>query len=72
MPVPTMDDEGNFDDGWDWRYIKYSGRIVLKMSEEEFWRTTPRELNALVKVHIEVNTPKKKKKGITGYIDQVL
>jgi hypothetical protein len=42
-------------DGWDWRWLYYTGTVLLNMTEERFWRTTPRTLNALSKVYIEQN-----------------
>jgi hypothetical protein len=49
------------------------------MSETQFWKTTPRKLNALLMVHKDVNTPesekknsKKKASGQKQYIDNVL
>lgn len=39
------------DDGWDWRYIYYLGTVVLRMSDEVFWRTQPKRLVALLHVH---------------------
>jgi len=46
------------------------------MTEEKFWRSTPRQLIALLEVHLEVSpnydTGKKSKKELpTGFIDQV-
>ena len=38
------------------------------MSESEFWKSTPREMKALLDVHIEINNPKPPKK----FIDKVL
>jgi len=55
----------------------YIGTVVLKMSEEAFWKTTPRKLNALCRVYIEANSLESKG-GRAGakpkqvYIDQVV
>ena len=51
--------------------MKYIGRVILNMSELEFWRSTPREMMALVDVHCQINDPDKKEEPIIG-IDQVL
>ena len=58
-------------DGWDWDWFKYGGLVILKRTEKEFWRMTPREWDALMRVHIDVNSPKKKEKPIVP-IDYVL
>ena len=42
------------------------------MTPQAFWRTTPCKLNALAKLHIELNNESKEKKDSQGYIDQVL
>lgn len=59
------------DDAWDWPYLLYTGTIILKMSEQYFWRLTPRKLNALVKVHMEVNNGKETEQK-PKFIDQIL
>jgi hypothetical protein len=43
------------------------------MSMIEFLRLTPREFNSMMKIHIDVNSPKDKKKKWKPekYIDQV-
>jgi len=41
------------------------------MGKEEFWKSTLREIMALVRVHNEVNDPKRKKKKPMVFIDQV-
>lgn len=65
-------------DSWDWPFLLYAGTVVLRRSEKEFWRMTPRKLNALVAVHAEVNNPEGSESGgaqrnqpQTGYIDQI-
>ena len=40
---------------WDWSYMYYCATVLLGMSEQEFWRLTPRKLNALMAKYIEVN-----------------
>jgi hypothetical protein len=40
---------------WDWSLLYYLGTVVLNMTEEEFWKCTPRKLFALLEVHDEVN-----------------
>ena len=52
--------------------MKYIGRVMFNMSETEFWKTTPREMLALVDIHCQINDPDKKKEGPTAFIDQVL
>jgi len=44
--------------------------VILQKSEADFWNSTPREINALMAVHADVNNPKEKEK--LGYIDEVL
>ena len=58
-------------DGWDWAWFKYGGTVILRKTEEQFWKMTPREFNVLMKVHIDINSNKKKENPM-GYIDQVL
>jgi hypothetical protein len=38
------------------------GKTILGLSLAEFWDSSLRELNSLMKVHIEVNDPKAKNK----------
>lgn len=61
------------DDAWDWPMLLYVGTVILKRPESHFWRMTPRKLNALTKVHVEINSPGESKanKPTTGYIDQI-
>lgn len=47
----------------------YTGTVILKKSDEHFWKLTPREFTSLVSAHIKANTPRKHKRG---YIDDVL
>lgn len=41
-------------ENWDWALFYYLGTIVLNMSEDEFWKCTPRKLFTLLKIHDEV------------------
>ena len=64
---------GSREEGWDWEWIKYVGKVILLMTEEYFWQCTPREFFALQNVHIKINTVEKDNKTKpTGFIDQVL
>ena len=56
-------------DGWDWEWFRYGSTVILK---ENFERLTPREFNALMKVHVYVNDPKSKKRNKLHFIDEVL
>lgn len=63
-------------DAWDWPMLLYVGTVILGMSEAKFWRTTPRKLNALAKVHSDLNSSgadedDKCDTASTGYIDQI-
>jgi uncharacterized phage protein (TIGR02216 family) len=40
---------------WDWALLYYLGTVVLNMTEEEFWKCTPRKLFALLNIHGEVS-----------------
>lgn len=64
---------------WDWGFLYYVGTVLLNMPSPVFWKTNPRKLNILSKIHAELNSPRPKGKGKnntssskTGYIDQVL
>jgi len=46
--------------------------VILKRTEEAFWKLTPREFDALIRIHIYINSPKKDRKKPTGFIDEVL
>jgi hypothetical protein len=56
----------------------YVATVLLKRSERNFWKLTPRKLTALAKVHIEVEgggSDEKKEesaKSKVSYIDQVM
>lgn len=49
----------------------YSAHQVLGWSEEHFWASTPRKLRALIKVHVDINTPADKDAPRVGFIDEV-
>ena len=67
-------------DGWDWPYILYVGRVWLHYTDDQVWRLTPRQFDAQLKVHEEIL---KKTHGVTssskatmapaatGFIDQI-
>jgi uncharacterized phage protein (TIGR02216 family) len=62
-------------DTWDWPVLLYVGTVILKRTERQFWRMSPRKLNALTDAHIDLNSQNhdSKKQDIqTGYIDQVI
>lgn len=40
---------------WDWGWLFYLGTNLLKMTEEQFWRSTPKKLQSLFKVYKSVN-----------------
>jgi hypothetical protein len=60
---------------WDWDWLYYMGTNLLKMSEKEFWRCTPRKLFALWNVHKKVNgldtKTTKKEENKEVFIDQL-
>lgn len=58
-------------DAWDWPLLFYVGTVMLNRSEASFWKMKPRRLNALSRVHIELNDSENKKDK-TGYIDNIL
>lgn len=39
----------------------YAGTVVLGMSEEEFWRCTPRKLYAMLEVHFRLHSTDEQK-----------
>ena len=58
----------------------YAGTVWFRMTEETFWRTTPRKLFALIKVHTDLvqaqhgggkQSSQKKSQVPTSYIDQL-
>ena len=42
-------------DTWDWQWLFYLGTNLLKMTEEQFWNSTPKKLQALFQVYKRVN-----------------
>jgi hypothetical protein len=62
-------------DGWDWPFLLYTATVILHRSEKQFWRMTPRKLNALSRIYSRINDPEEQKKAKaapkTGFIDQV-
>lgn len=50
----------------------YTATVLLKRSEASFWRMTPRKLNALASVHIEVKSGKKKEEKVPEGLDPAL
>lgn len=64
----------NNDDGWDWRWLYFTGTTLLGMSEKTFWRTTPRKLAALSEVYTQFKAGSSDATNVnpTGFIDQVL
>lgn len=73
--MDDMVEEAIASEEWDWVSLFYAGTTILGLSEESFWKATPRKLNALTKIHMELNsqeeTQKTKKAEQTGFIDQL-
>jgi len=40
---------------WDWEWLFYLGTNLLRMTEEKFWKSTPKKLQALFKIYKTVN-----------------
>jgi hypothetical protein len=60
-------------DSWDWPFLLYIATVLFRRSERQFWRMTPRKLNALAAIHIRLNaTEDEKKNEQTHYIDQIM
>lgn len=60
-------------DPWDWVLLNYTATVLLNRSEKEFWKMTPRKLNALSDLHIKINANDKKGTNPRpGYIDQIM
>lgn len=60
-------------DTWDWTLLYYVGTVMLHMSPGLFWKCTPRKLQALISMHLEIQKPtNKKNKADKAFIDQVL
>lgn len=74
------------EDPWDWPFLMYVGTVILRRTDKQFWRMSPRKLSALAKVHADINNPDGasgapgggrtiKSNGIgqpTAYIDQIM
>ena len=64
-------------DGWDWPYIIYIGRVWLKYTDKETWALTPRQFASQLSVHEEITKTmygKKPSSGASspvGFIDQI-
>lgn len=61
-------------DAWDWPLLLYTATVLLKRTEKQFWRMSPRKLQALVKVHVDLNngdTETDEPKAKQGFIDQI-
>lgn len=58
--------------------LYYTGTVLLRMSEKEFWSCTPRKLNLLSRMYVKFNSTEEKESDVVfkgakkGYIDQVL
>lgn len=52
----------------------YAVTVLLNRTERQFWRMTPRKLNALVAAHVEANggSEEKQNEPKQGFIDQVI
>ena len=68
------------DDGWDWPYIVYIGRVWLCYTEAELWQLTPRKFMSQLSVHEDITatmhgtTSKNGRSAArqpTGFIDQI-
>lgn len=62
------------DASWEWDVLYYCGTVLLKMHPITFWRTSPRKLDVLTKLHLDINNPdgQSSSSGTKGYIDQVM
>lgn len=67
-------------DGWDWPYILYVGRVWLGYTDKEIWALTPRQFSAQLAVHEDITNrmhgqspapAKQAKAAPTGFIDQI-
>lgn len=60
----------NNEDGWDWDWLFFVGIFVFRLTQEDFWKLTPRQLHVLSKEHSRYNDTgddKKKKKQDREY-----
>lgn len=60
------------DNNWNWEWLFYLGTNILSMTEEQFWKCTPKKLIGLMKVHKEVNGIKDNENEKIDYIDSIL
>ena len=65
-------------DGWDWPYILYVGRVLLGYSDKETWALTPRQFAAQLSVHEDITSrmhggkpANAKTSPSVGFIDQI-
>lgn len=57
----------------DFGWLYYLGTVILRMSEEQFWKCTPVKLNTLFAVHRKVEgIGSENENNETGYIDDIL
>ena len=56
----------NFFKEYEWSFIYYIGTVSLKMSEEEFWKSTPRKIVSLIKILEEVKNKGNDKSKLKG------
>lgn len=72
---PTVEDLSPINDTWDWPKLLYIGTVMLRRTEKQFWRMTPRKLNALSKAHTYFKggdgKSGKREQPTTGYVDQI-
>lgn len=59
-------------DAWDWPMLMYVATVQLNRPEREFWKMTPRKLNALANNHVEANGGASKNGPKKGFIDQIM
>lgn len=51
---------------WDWALFYYLGTVVLNMTEDEFWKCTPRKLFTLLDIHGEINGNSENQNKVTS------
>ena len=56
----------NFFKEYEWSLIYYIGTVSLNMSEEEFWKSTPRKIVSLIKILEEVKNQGNDKTKLKG------
>jgi uncharacterized phage protein (TIGR02216 family) len=62
----------NNDDAWDWPTLIYVATVLLRRTDRQFWRMTPRKLNALTNTHIEMNKTSEDEEPKQRFIDEVV